>query len=139
MDSSNKTNKDVSCATEDRRRRSRCDLILIGAILLIALAAALVTFLMKSEGDTVSVTVDGKLYGEFPLSVNTEVTVESPLGYNILIIEDGVAYIREASCPDGICSSHRPVKNDGESIICLPNKMVLEIRCQREEGPDITP
>ena len=56
---------------------------------------------------------------------------------NILVIENGKAYVNQASCPDGICSSHRPIGNDGESIICLPNKVVVEIRTSDKNRPDV--
>ena len=58
-------------------------------------------------------------------------------GYNLLVIEGGKAFVKSASCPDGICSSHRAVSKDGESIICLPNKVVIEIRARGQEQPDI--
>ena len=58
-------------------------------------------------------------------------------GTNLLVIQDGYAWVAEASCPDGICSSHRPICHDGESIICLPNKVVIEIHRSSQNQPDI--
>ena len=53
--------------------------------------------------------------------------------YNILRIRDGKAEITEASCPDKICVKHRPVHGQGESLVCLPNRLVVEI----ENGEDL--
>ena len=56
-------------------------------------------------------------------------------GYNLLVIKGGEAYISEASCPDGICSSHRPIKHEGRTIVCLPNKVVITVVGQSSEPP----
>ena len=42
-------------------------------------------------------------------------------------IKDGQADITKASCPDKICVDQRPVSRQGESLVCLPNKVVVEI------------
>ena len=134
----NITNTDrSSSAASNGKRKLRNDIILISAILFIVLTAALGLFLFRKAGDTVTVTVDGRLFGEYSLSENRTVEIKNDNGYNLLVIEDGKAYVKEASCPDGICSSHRPVSSDGESIICLPNKVVVEIHAKSQNEPDI--
>ncbi len=118
-------------------RKTKNDVILIVGLLLLTAAAALALFLFRTPGDTVTVTVNGTLFGEYSLSENRKVEIKSGDGYNLLVIEDGQAYVWEASCPDGICAAHRPIQNDGESIICLPNKVVVEVHAQSEDQPDI--
>lgn len=118
-------------------RKAKNDVILIAALLLLAAIAALALLLLRTPGDTVTVTVDGTLFGEYPLSEDRTVQITSAGGYNLLVIEDGRAYVREASCPDGICAAHRPIGHNGESIICLPNKVVVEVHAQSEDRPDI--
>lgn len=117
--------------------KKRNDLILITALVLIVLSALLVLFLLREEGGTVRITKDGELWGEYSLSEDRTVEIVGEDGYNRLIIEDGEAYMEYASCPDGICVSHRPVKFDGESIICLPNRVVVEIYSAGENAPNI--
>ena len=121
----------------DKKRKLRNDLIFISAILLLILLTCLVLFIFRTDGDTVTVTVDGSLFGEYSLGKDQEIEINTDLGYNLLVIKDGKAYVEYADCPDGICSSHRPVEYDGESIICLPNKVVIEIKKQGEKQPDI--
>ena len=118
--------------------KKRNDLIFISALILLVLLSALALFLFRSEGDRVVVTLDGRTVGDYSLAEDREERIESAEGgYNILVIKDGKAYISSASCPDGICSSHRPVKMKGESIICLPNKVVVEIRNDQTDQPDV--
>ena len=124
--------------TTDSKKRKN-DIIFIAALILIVTLSALALFLFREEGDTVIVRVDGTVIGEYPLSVDREVEILTEQGRNLLVIKDGKADITEASCPDGICSAHRAVSRDGESIICLPNKVVVEIVADKSSGGDRTP
>lgn len=119
------------------RRKIRNDIIFIFALLLLVSLASLALFLFRTPGDTVVVTVDGQKFGEYLLSEDKEIEIRRKGGYNLLVIEDGKAYVRHASCPDGICSSHSPIQHDGESIICLPNRVVIEVRALSKDQPDI--
>lgn len=108
----------------------RNDIILIVCLLLVALIGVLYLFKFRSPGDTVKVTVDGKLYGTYLLSQNiTEdiVTGENGEFLNRLVILNGKAYIETATCPDGICVEHSPIFRDGESIVCLPQRVVVTV------------
>ena len=122
------------CRT-DRKRKN--DLVLIVAILLVLAIAAMALFFLMQEGDTVVVLVDGEVWGEYALGEDQTVEIRTDMGYNLLVIQGGEASVREASCPDGICSSHRPVSREGESIICLPNRVVVEIRSDDREQPEM--
>ena len=51
-------------------------------------------------------------------------------GKNILVIKNGSAYVSEADCPDKICTAHRAISKTGESIVCLPHKLVLTIESE---------
>ena len=65
----------------------------------------------------------------YNVDTDTEEKIELPDGsYNILVIKEGKADVTEASCPDGICVSHRAVSKQNQSITCLPNKLVVEIK-----------
>ena len=118
--------------------RVKNDVIFIVGLLLLTLLAGAALLLLKSPGDTVRISVDGDVWGEFPMSENVEIQIPGvDGGYNILVIQDGQAHVAQASCPDGICAAHRPISRDGESIICLPNKVVVEVRAAGQNQPDI--
>lgn len=132
-----KKEKETPTSVIKTGRRLKNDIVLIVSLLVLISVAALALFLFRAEGDTVVVTVDGELFGTYSLREDRTVEIRSGEDYNLLVIEGGRAYVKEASCPDGICSSHRPVSHDGESIICLPNRVVVEIRAESGETPDI--
>lgn len=116
------------------------DIIFIGVLLLIFALAGGTLLLFREEGSSVEVKIDGELYGVYSLSKDQRIEIrtgENGEEYNVLVIKDGRAYVESASCPDGICASHRPISYKGASIICLPNKVVIAIISETEDGPDI--
>ena len=114
------------------------DAILIGSIALVAVLAALCLLLFRTQGDTVVVEIDGKLFGTYALTDDTRVEIPSGEGQmNVLVIRDGEAYVESATCPDGICAAHRPISHDGEQIVCLPHRVVITVKKAAEKTPDM--
>ena len=105
--------------------KHRFDLILI--LLLVAVAGVLFFFLRPGEeGTYVLVTVDGQEQGRYPLSEDRTLTIGDE-DYNILDIRDGAAAVTEANCGDHTCVRTGEIHRSGESIICLPHKVVVKI------------
>ena len=123
---------------EENKKKN--DLILIGVLLVVALTAYFcISFFQgaNTKNGVAVVTIDDVEYGRFPLVVDTEERIELPDGsYNLLVIQDGKADVTEASCPDGICVNHRAISKQGQSIVCLPNKVVVEIENGEESDLD---
>ena len=42
----------------------------------------------------------------------------------------------EADCNDKICVNTRPARKDGQSVVCLPNRVVVEIRSIEQDDID---
>lgn len=82
----------------------------------------------KAEGGVLEITIDGELYGEFPLDEDTERIISSSYGCNTVVIEQGGAYVKEADCPDKICVGMHKITNEGEVICCLPHRLFLTVR-----------
>ena len=117
-------------------RKLRNDIILIGAFLAVALIVLFAILFFKSEGAYAVVMVDGKETATYPLSSDTEVKLQNGDGYNILVIEDGKARIKEASCPDKLCVKQHEVMYNGETLVCLPNKTTVKIVSEIESETD---
>lgn len=91
----------------------------------------------KTKDPQAVVTVEGREYGIYPLTKEGTVNIELADGsYNILVIEKGMADIADASCPDKVCVRHKPIDKNGETLVCLPNKVVVEIKNAAESGVD---
>ncbi|MBQ8798155.1 MAG: NusG domain II-containing protein [Lachnospiraceae bacterium] len=118
----------------------RNDIIFIAVVLVLVSLLGLCFYLFRGDGDEVVVTVDGEVFGTYSLAEDRVVEIrtgEENEELNVLVIKDGKAFVEQATCPDGICAGHRPIKRDGESIVCLPHKVVITVRVTNEEAPDI--
>ena len=107
-------------------KKRRNDVLLVAVIVAAAAAALILWLILRQEGVMVRVSVDGKEIAAYPLSQNIEVAIDE-LGHNTLVIQDGYAYILDADCPDQQCVQQGKISRGGQSIICLPNKLVIEI------------
>lgn len=114
----------------EKNQKLRNDIILAVVIILIAAAGLLLFALNKEDGSFVVIKIDGVITETYPLSENREVSIktgENDENINILVIKDGKAHIKEADCPDKICVETRAVSFVGETIVCLPHKVVIEV------------
>ena len=103
------------------------DMFLILFFLIIGAAGLLWLYAGRERGDTVQVTVDGTVIGEYPLERDDTIRIEGIGGNNTLKIRDGQADMTDADCPDKICVNHATISDVGESIVCLPHRVVVEI------------
>ncbi|MBP3623474.1 MAG: NusG domain II-containing protein [Oscillospiraceae bacterium] len=113
------------------KRKPVFDLILIGGLLLLALVCYLLFAGSKSDGNVAVVCVNGVETERYPLYQNGRYPLNG--GSNILIIENGVAWLEDADCPDKLCVRQGKVHLDGQVITCLPNKLTVTIRADNSE------
>lgn len=106
------------------------DFILVGIILAITLIIFAIFKLNQKDGNFVKVYIDSKEEYCYNFNNDTEVVINSGENNqfeNILVIKNGEAFIKSANCPDKICVAHRKISKTGETIVCLPHKLVVEI------------
>ncbi len=104
------------------------DFILIGAVLAIAAVIFGILYFGGNGGQYVEIEIDGKITQSLPLDRDAELEIKTEKnGVNTLVIRDGYAAVTDANCPDKICVHHRKINRNGESIICLPHRVVISI------------
>lgn len=106
------------------------------ALLLLGLGSFLLLQSSQKSGDTVVVTVDGTVYGTYPLSEDRTLTVDTGRGTNTLRIEGGRVWISEADCPNHDCVEKGAISSTGQIILCLPHKLSVTITSREGGGPD---
>ncbi len=111
----------------------KADLILVLAVVVVAAALFFWRFRIQENGTSVRVEVDGEVYGIYSLSEDQEIVIN---GTNTLVISDGEAYMSEATCPDKLCVHQGRISADGELIVCLPNRVVVQIEENDAEKED---
>lgn len=116
-------------APEQKSGQKKRDLLLLAVLL--AAAALLFAgreFFAGRPAVMVSVSVDGTEIMTLDLNRNDDIVIESGNGQtNHLIIEDGKAFLTEASCPDKLCVRQGTISETGQSIVCLPNRVIVTI------------
>ena len=104
------------------------DFILIGAVLMLALLCWLIPraagIFAGEESSQVRITVGGEEYGTYSLSEDQTIEINDT---NICEIKDGEVNMTQADCPDQLCIHQGPIHIQGETIVCLPNRVVVEI------------
>ena len=81
------------------------------------------------------VEVDGEVVGEYPLYQNGVYPLNG--GTNVLVIENGVAYLSYSNCPDHTCERTGKIRFVGQTIVCLPNKLSVTVKGEAEGGVDL--
>ncbi len=111
------------------------DWILIIIVLCVAACAYFSHQLLRNTGaGEVVVKVNGKLTGTYSLNEDQEITING--GSNVLEIKNGRADMVKADCPDQLCVHQRAVSVSNENIICLPNKVIVEIHSRTDSKID---
>lgn len=110
------------------------DIILIIFLILISFIPELIlgTMLGKSYNETYAeITVEGKLYKKILLSAHRgekQFKIQTEDGYNLVIVKDDSIAIIEADCPDKVCIKPGFISKPGESLVCLPHKVMVEVK-----------
>jgi len=109
----------------DRRRPTLWDGLVALCVLLLA-GLSLLLFPQGGAGSTAVVTLDGREIarlelsrpGSYPLNVPYPVT---------LTVEDGAVRVSEAHCPGRDCLHTGAISRQGQTIVCLPNRLAVSI------------
>ncbi len=111
----------------------RNDLVLICVLLVGFLAICAILYFGKRNGAQVVVSVDSLEVARFPIDEDIVYEINGyEGGKNTLIIKDGEAYVVDSSCPDHLCENMGKISKVGQSVICLPNRVVVEIADDKE-------
>ena len=102
------------------------DIILIAAVLAISLISFAAIKMTQKDGKEVIVTVEGKEVYKTSIKKDQIYQIPEKNGTNVMQIKDGKVTMIEATCPDHYCMKQKAVDEHGGSIICLPNKVVIE-------------
>ncbi|NLY78007.1 MAG: NusG domain II-containing protein [Tissierellia bacterium] len=112
---------------------TRGDKILIAIIIIVNVAAL---FFVKNlafnyENKYISIQVNGEEIKKITFDSNMvgkQIPIETEYGYNLIEIGDEKVRVIEADCPDQLDVKQGYISRVGEVIVCLPNKLVIEIK-----------
>ena len=112
------------------------DIICIIIILAIAVICYLGIGVHRKEGSVVVVYGDGQAVDSFSLDEEVDYTIQTKQGTNQLVISNHKAKITQADCKDKLCVHQTQIAKDGETIVCLPHKVVVQVAGGKEQELD---
>lgn len=116
-------------------KKRRVDICLIGALLLLSAVLYFVINGGRTAGGTAVVRVDGEITETHALSEDGEFSLNG--GTNVLVIENGEAYMKDAVCPDKLCVKQGRIHYSGQCITCLPKHLTVTVEGGEENGVDM--
>lgn len=111
-------------------------LIFILTLVLSSLSIVFSGSLFKSDaGQTAVIEIDGEIYGKYDLESeksDSVLEIKTKYGYNKVVIDKNGICVLESSCKDKLEVLGGYIKNAGEMLVCLPNRLVILIEGERE-------
>lgn len=92
-------------------------------------------FRISGQGTLVEIKIAQKTYGTYDLNIDQEVLISDDQGLLLMkcLIKSGSVRVLESDCPDKICIDEGSIKLTGQTIVCLPNKVVIKIISDNEK------
>lgn len=112
----------------DRKKR-KADVILVALLLALCVVIfGVLQIFIKKDGAAAVVKVDGEIVKELDLKTDNIVEVSGYRGgVNRVEVRDGRVRMTYADCPDELCVKTGWISKTGETIVCLPHRVVVEI------------
>lgn len=104
----------------------KADIVLLAVLLLVSTALSVWSF-SGGSGAKAVVTVDGELYGTYSLSQDQVIEIRQNNHLNKITIKDGSVQMSYSDCHNQICVNDGRISRANQSIVCLPNKVMVEI------------
>ncbi|WP_026490633.1 NusG domain II-containing protein [Butyrivibrio sp. XPD2002] len=112
----------------EEKASNKRSVILLIIIIIFSLALSVAINMLSPKGKIAVITVNGETVKELPLSEDAEfVATGYEGGENKVIVKDGTCYVSYADCPDKLCVKQGKIIKEGESVICLPHRVVVTI------------
>ncbi len=111
----------------------KADIILFIVLVLLGAVLTVGSLVGSSDKTQVLITVEGKVYGTYPLSKDKTINIEQDGRFNQVVIEDGQVHMHEANCDNQLCVRQGTISKSSIPIVCLPNMVVVTIVNGEEE------
>ena len=114
----------------------KLDFVIIAVLMVLSFLPEIILGASVGKGLNNTITVAGKLYKTVPLSAHTGediIEINTKWGTNIVQVKDNKIGIIDADCPDKVCMNPAYIEKAGESLVCLPHKVMIEIKGELEE------
>ena len=105
----------------------KADIVLLIIILAVGIPLSVLSLTAGTAGDKVQISADGEVYGIYPLDMDREIEVTEDGHTNHITIKDGQVSMSYSTCRNQVCVNTGAISKTKDSIVCLPNRVVVEI------------
>ena len=105
----------------------KADIILLIVILAVGIPLAVLSLSSGTGGDKVKISLNGKVYGTYPLHEDRVIEVSEDGHTNHITIKDGQVSMSYSTCRNQVCVNTGAISETKDAIVCLPNRVVVEI------------
>ena len=120
----------------------KMDIVIIAVLLILSFTPHLIFFKTSqkaSKNNYAIIQVDGKIHKKIDLSKvkkSEKVNLNLPNGKNTLLGENNSIVMDSANCNDALCVKQGNISKVGQTIICLPHKLIIEIKGDELDSKD---
>ena len=105
----------------------KADIILAVALIIVGLAISYILSFGQEIGRELTISCAGEKFGTYSLLEDREIVIDRNDHINKVTIKNGIVSMSFSDCHGQDCIHQGEINKSGEAIICLPNKVVLEI------------
>lgn len=119
------------------------DIIIIASLVILSFIPTIIfgLFVGNNYNRTYAeITIAGKVFKKIPLSEHSGIDtldINTKYGSNHVEIVDNTIAIVDATCSDSVCIQQKFISKPGERIVCLPNKVMIEIKGETNDEDEI--
>lgn len=93
---------------------------------------------VDTESKYISVQVNGKEIRKIKFGIGkNSYPIRTNFGLNVLEVDNVSVRIIEASCPDKLDVKFGRISKVGQAIVCLPNRLIIEIKSDKVSEVDV--
>jgi len=111
----------------------KADIVLFFILLAFGVTLSALSLFTGTAGQKVQIEVDGKPYAVYSLAENQTIEITEHGHTNKITIKDGAVQMSYSDCRNQICVNDGQISKTNQSIVCLPNKVMVEITGGEEE------
>ena len=105
----------------------KADIVLLIIILVVGIPLSVLSLTEGIGGDKVRISLDGEIYGVYPLGEDREIDVTEDGHTNHITIKDGQVSMSYSTCRNQVCVNTGAISQTKDAIVCPPNRVVVEI------------
>lgn len=112
----------------------KADIALFFIILILGLVISFISLTDNTSGDKAVITVSGEVFGIYDINEDRTIEVKQNDHINHITIKDGAVSMSYSDCANQVCVHTGAISETKDSIVCLPNKVMIEISSEGKGG-----